>query len=71
MHTWDTSKQRNRAAEIKNELVDLYNQQANFYRKGGPSNHTKSEIEEFEKRRTRVRDLFAELERAKSGLSDP
>jgi hypothetical protein len=56
-----------RAVQIKNELVQLYNEQTAFYGKdGGRSNHTKSEIAEFEKRRERVRELFAELEQLRN-----
>ena len=44
-----------RAAEIKNELLQLYNEQAEFYRKGGRSKHTMAEIAEHEERRERVR----------------
>ena len=55
------------AVQIKNELVRLYNEQTAFYGKGGRrSNHTKSEIAELEKRRERVRELFAELERLRN-----
>jgi len=56
------SRQADSAGEIRNELVRLFNEQTEFYRKGGESKHTKSEIAEFEKRRERVRALFAELE---------
>jgi len=65
-----TSHNRNdRAAQIKNELVQLYNKQTEFYRKGGLSRHTKDEIAEFEKRRERVRALFREVEQnAAEGL---
>jgi hypothetical protein len=37
-----------------------------FYRKGGRPKHTNSEIAEFEKRRDRVRALFAELEQVRN-----
>jgi hypothetical protein len=42
--------------------VQLFNEQTEFFRKGGRTKHTKSEIAEYEKRRERVRALFAELE---------
>jgi hypothetical protein len=56
------SRQGDRAVEIRNELVQLFNEQTEFFRKGGRTKHTKSEIAEYEKRRERVRALFAELE---------
>ena len=56
------SRQADRAVEIRDELVRLYNEQTEFYRKGGEAKHTKSAITEYEKRRERVRALFAELE---------
>jgi hypothetical protein len=59
---WDNSKKNDRAARIKNELVQLFNEEAEFFRKGGQAKHTKSEIAEYEKRRERVRALFAKLE---------
>ena len=59
------SRQHGRAAEIKNELVQLYNEQAEFYRKGGRSKYTMAEIAEHEKRRERVRKLFEELEQTR------
>jgi hypothetical protein len=59
------SRQHDRAAEIKNELVQVYSQQAEFYRKGGRSKHTMAEIAEHEKRRERVRKLFEELEQTR------
>jgi hypothetical protein len=59
---WDNSKNNDRAVQIKNELVQVFNEQTEFFRKGGRAKHTKSEIAEYEKRRERVRALFAELE---------
>jgi hypothetical protein len=59
---WNGSTQNDREVQIKNELVQLYNEQTVFYGNGGQSKHTKSEIAEFEKRRERVRERFAELE---------
>jgi len=61
-HNWNASRQNDRAVEIKNELVQLYNQQTEFHKKGGRSKHTEAEMAEYEKRRERVRALFAELE---------
>jgi len=63
---WKASRENDRAVQIKNELVQLYNEQTEFYRKGGRPKHTSSEIAEFEKRRERVRALFAELEHVRS-----
>jgi len=56
------SRQADRSVEIRDALVRLYNEQTEFYRKGGELKHTKSEIAQFEKRRERVRALYAELE---------
>jgi hypothetical protein len=48
-----------RASEISSELLRLYNQQAEFFRMG--VRVTPEELREYEKRRGRVRELFAEL----------
>jgi len=63
---WNASTENDRAVQIKNELVQLYNEQTEFYRKGGRLKQTNSEIAEFEKRRERVRALFAELEQVRN-----
>jgi hypothetical protein len=65
-YKWNASTENDRAVQIKNELVQLYNEQTEFYRKGGRPKHTNSEIAEFEKRRDRVRALFAELEQVRN-----
>ncbi len=48
-----------RASEISSELLRLFNQQAEFFRKG--VRVIPEELREYEKRRERVRELFAEL----------
>ena len=58
---WDNSKTNDRAVQIKHELVQLFNEQTEFFRKDGRTKHTKSEVAEYEKRRERIRGLFAEL----------
>jgi hypothetical protein len=60
----NSTGQNDRSTQIKKELVELFNAQTLFYRKGGASKHTQGEIAEFEKRRERVRALFAELKQA-------
>ena len=62
MNHSDLSGLSGRRDQIKNELAKLFHEQAEFYRKGGRSRHTKDDIAEFEKRRERVRALFRELE---------
>jgi hypothetical protein len=62
---WDISRKNDRAVQIKHELVQLFNEQAAFFRRGGRARHTKFEIAEYETRRERVRALFAELEQLK------
>ena len=56
-----------REGHIKNELMGLFNEQTEFFRKGGQAKHTRTEIEEYEKRRERIRRLFAELEELRKG----
>jgi hypothetical protein len=62
---WEIARKNDRAFQIKNELVQLLNEQTEFFRKGGRMEHTKSEIADYEKRCERVRALFAELEQVK------
>jgi len=50
-----------RKSEISRELARLFNEQAEFFRKG--PRHTDEELRDYEAARERVRDLFAELER--------
>jgi hypothetical protein len=56
------ARKNGHAFQIKNELVQLFNEQTEFFRKGGRTKHTKSETVEYEKKLERVRALFAELE---------
>ena len=60
---WDISRRKDQSVQIKDELMHLFNLQAEFFRKGSRSQHTKTEIAEYEKRRERARALFAELDR--------
>ena len=48
--------------EIKSELARLFCEQTAFFQKGRRAKHTEIELAEYEKRRERIRDLFAELE---------
>lgn len=50
-----------RTNQLKDELVWLYNQQTEFYRKGSRLTHTPTEITEFDSRRERIREVFAEI----------
>ena len=49
-------------ATTKDELTQLFCKQTEFYRRGGRTQLSASEIAEFDKRRQRIRALFAELE---------
>ena len=51
-----------RTDQIKSELGRLFNEQAAFFKKGNRAAHTNTEIAEHEKRRERIRELFAELD---------
>jgi hypothetical protein len=58
----DISPRTDRSSEIRNELARLYNEQTEFYRNGARAKHMETEIAEYEKRRERIRGLFAELD---------
>jgi hypothetical protein len=47
---------------IKNELLRLFNEQAEFFKKGARAKQMPSEVAAYEKRRERLRGLFAELD---------
>ena len=51
-----------RLPHISNELLQLFNQQTEFFRKGGRAKQTQTAIAEYETRRERIRGLFAELD---------
>jgi len=51
-----------RLSHISNELLQLFNQQREFFRKGGRAKQTQAAIAEYETRRERIRGLFAELD---------
>ena len=51
-----------RTDQIKSELGRLFNEQAAFFKTGNRAAHTNTEIAEYEKRRERIRELFAELD---------
>ena len=51
-----------RVSEIKRELARLFSEQAAFFQKGRRAKHTETELAEYEKRRERIRDLFAEID---------
>ena len=51
-----------RVSQIRNELVRLFTEQTEFFRKGVRGTHTESELAEYDKRRERIRELFAELD---------
>jgi hypothetical protein len=50
-----------RVSEIRRELGRLFTQQTEFFRKAAQKKHTSDEIREYEERRERIRELFAEL----------
>ena len=56
------SELSDRTDQIKSELGRLFNEQAAFFKKGNRAAHTNTEIAEYEKRRERIRELFAELD---------
>jgi cell shape-determining protein MreC len=60
------SKLAGRKDQIKSELGRLFNEQAAFFKKGNRAAHNNTEnnteIAEYEKRRERIRELFAELD---------
>jgi hypothetical protein len=49
-------------SEIKTELARLFSEQAAFFQKGRRAKHTETELADYEKRRARIRDLFAEMD---------
>jgi hypothetical protein len=57
MRDSDISPRNDRSAQIRNELAQLYKEQTEFYRNGA---RAENEIAEYEKRRERIRELFAE-----------
>ena len=50
-----------RRHQIKSEFGRLFNEQAAFFKKGNRAAHNLTEVAEYEKRRERIRELFAEL----------
>jgi hypothetical protein len=58
----DILTRSDRISHISNELLQLFNQQAKFFRKGGRAKQTQTVIAEYETRRDRIRGLFAELD---------
>jgi hypothetical protein len=61
MLSLNISGQEGRSFQIKNELVQLFNEQTEFFRKGGRAKATQAEIAGYEQRRERIRALFTEL----------
>jgi len=58
----DILTRSDRPSHIRNELLQLFNQQTEFFRKGGRAKETQAAIAEYETRRERIRGLFAELD---------
>jgi hypothetical protein len=58
----DILTRSDRLSHIRNELLQLFNQQTEFFRKGGRAKQTQAAIAEYETRRERIRRLFAELD---------
>jgi hypothetical protein len=61
MLSLNISGQEGRSLQIRNELVQLFNEQKEFFEKGGLAKATQTEIAGYEQRRERIRALFAEL----------
>jgi hypothetical protein len=61
----DIPRRSDRVSQISNELGRLFNQQTEFFRRGTRAEHTPTELAEYEKRRGRIRGLFAELDELK------
>jgi len=62
----DILPRSDRLSHISNELLQLFNQQTEFFRKGGRAKQTQAAIAEYETRRERIRGLFAELEQLRN-----
>jgi len=62
----DILTRSDRLSHISNELLQLFNQQTEFFRKGGRAKQTQAAIAEYETRRERIRGLFAELEQLRN-----
>ena len=58
----DISSRNDRSSQIRHELAQLYNEQTEFYRNGARAKHMETQIAEYDKRRARIRGLFAELD---------
>ncbi|PYX13581.1 MAG: hypothetical protein DMG84_18560, partial [Acidobacteria bacterium] len=50
-----------RISRIKAEIDQLFKQQVDFFRESACEAPTAAELREYEERRERIRDLFAEL----------
>ena len=62
----DILTRSDRLSHISNELLQLFNQQTEFFRKGGRAKQMQAAIAEYETRRERIRGLFAELEQLRN-----
>ncbi len=58
----DILTRSDRLSHISKELLQLFNQQTEFFRKGGRAKQMQAAIAEYETRRERIRGLFAELD---------
>jgi uncharacterized protein YdeI (YjbR/CyaY-like superfamily) len=61
MLSLNISGQEGRSLQIRNELVQLFNEQKKFFEKGGLAKATQAETAGYEQRRERIRALFTEL----------
>jgi hypothetical protein len=57
----DILARNDRVSQLRDEVVRLFNEQTEFFRKGARAKHAEIEVTEYEKRRERIRRLFAEL----------
>ncbi len=57
--------ENDRISQIRNEIARLFYEQAEFFKKGARGSHTPAEIRDYEARRQRLREVFAELSQLK------
>jgi hypothetical protein len=62
---WDILGRHDRVSQIKNELTRLFKEQTEFFGKGARAKQMTFEVAAYEKRRDRIRGLFAELDELK------
>jgi hypothetical protein len=58
---WDFGTTRQGVSQIKNELTRLFKEQTDFFGKSARAKQVTFEVAAYERRRDRIRGLFAEL----------